>query len=90
MRDEDGSIHNTAYRQRRLDMARTKLNVTGMTCDHCVNSVKSALEELEGVRSARVDLDGGTAVVDYDEGKTEPRELTTAIADAGYQANEGG
>ena len=71
-------------------MARTKLNVTGMTCNHCVESVKSSLEELEGVRSARVDLDGGTAVVDYDEGRTEPRELTTAIADAGYQANEAG
>lgn len=69
-------------------MARTKLNVTGMTCDHCVHSVKSALEEVQGVRSARVDLDGGTAVVDYDDARTGPRELATAVADAGYQAGE--
>lgn len=69
-------------------MARTKLNVTGMTCNHCVHSVKSALEDVAGVRTARVDLDAGTAIVDYDDGTTEPRELTTAVADAGYQATE--
>jgi copper chaperone len=69
-------------------MARTKLNVTGMTCNHCVHAVKSALEEIAGVRSARVDLENGTAVVDYDDAKADPRELTTAVADAGYQAQE--
>lgn len=70
-------------------MARTTLQVTGMTCNHCVMSVKNALEELEGVRSARVDLDGGTAVVDYDDAMTSPREMTTVVADAGYQAAPG-
>lgn len=69
-------------------MARTKLNVTGMTCNHCTHAVKTALEEIQGVRSARVDLDGGTAVVDYDDARTDPRELATAVADAGYQAAE--
>ena len=70
-------------------MARTKLNVQGMTCNHCVSSVKNALEGVSGVRSARVDLDSGTAVIDYDDGKTEPRELASTVADAGYQASEG-
>ena len=71
-------------------MARTTLNVTGMTCQHCVASVRDALQELEGVRSARVDLDSGRAVVDYDDARTDPRELTTAVADAGYEAEQGG
>lgn len=68
-------------------MARTTLNVTGMTCNHCVSTVKGALEDVEGVRSARVDLDGGKALVDYDDAKTSPRELATTIADAGYEAS---
>lgn len=68
-------------------MARTKLNITGMTCDHCVSTVKSALENVQGVRSARVDLDSGTATVDYDDARADPREITTAVADAGYQAS---
>ena len=67
-------------------MARTKLTVKGMTCNHCTNAVKTALEGLDGVRSARVDLDAGTAVVDYDDSKTEPREMGIAVADAGYEA----
>lgn len=69
-------------------MARTTLDVSGMTCNHCVKSVTDALEEVGGVRSARVDLDAGTALVDYDDARTSPRELTTAVADAGYQATE--
>lgn len=68
-------------------MARTKLNVTGMTCNHCVSTVKDALENVQGVRSARVDLDSGTATVDYDDAQADPREITTAVADAGYQAS---
>ncbi len=69
-------------------MARTTLNVTGMTCHHCVHTVKSALEGLSGVRSARVQLDDGKALVDYDESLTSPREMSAAVADAGYQAAE--
>lgn len=67
-------------------MARTKLNVTGMTCNHCTMAVKNALEGLQGVRSARVDLEAGTALVDYDDARTDAREMAAAVADAGYQA----
>lgn len=67
-------------------MARTKLNVTGMTCDHCTHTVKSALEGVNGVRSARVDLDAGIAIVDYDDNVTQPGEMDAAVADAGYGA----
>lgn len=69
-------------------MTRTTLDVSGMTCSHCVQSVKSALEDVGGVRTARVDLDAGKAIVEYDDARTSPRELTTAVADAGYQASE--
>lgn len=67
-------------------MARTKLKVTGMTCNHCTHAVKVALEGLDGVRSARVDLDAGAALVDYDDSVTGPPEMGVAVADAGYQA----
>jgi copper ion binding protein len=69
-------------------MARTKLNVSGMTCNHCVSTVQNALQNVQGVRSARVDLESGTAIVDYDDARADPRELATAVADAGYQADE--
>lgn len=68
---------------------RTTLKVSGMTCNHCVQSVQSALQEVSGVRAARVDLQNGRALVDYDEAKTDPRELAGAVTEAGYQAEEG-
>lgn len=67
---------------------RTTLTVTGMTCGHCQSAVEDALRNTPGVRSARVDLDAGKAMVDYDDAKTSPRELTNAVADAGYSAEE--
>lgn len=70
-------------------MPKTKLNITGMTCNHCVSAVTDALEKVQGVRSARVDLESGTATVDYDDAQADPREMTTAVADAGYQASTG-
>jgi copper chaperone len=65
---------------------KTTLTVKGMTCQHCVGAVSSALEERPGVRSARVDLEAGQAVVDYDDALVSPRELATVVADAGYEA----
>jgi copper ion binding protein len=67
-------------------MPRTELTVRGMTCNHCVAAVTTALEETPGVRSARVDLQQGKAVVDYDDALVRPRELAAVVADAGYQA----
>ena len=69
-------------------MATAKLKVTGMTCGHCVSAVKSALESTTGVESAQVDLNAGTAFVQYDEARTTPQDLTAAVMQEGYQAEE--
>jgi copper ion binding protein len=67
-------------------MATTVLKVSGMTCSHCVRSVTEALEGVEGVTSAEVDLDAGRARVEYDDAQTNPRALATAVNDEGYSA----
>jgi copper chaperone len=69
-------------------MATATLKVTGMSCDHCVRAVTQALQNTEGVRNATVDLKGARATVDYDENKTNPRALATAVGDEGYKAEE--
>ena len=69
-------------------MATATLKVTGMSCEHCVRAVTQALQGREGVRRAEVDLDGGRARVEYDETKTNPRELAGAVTDEGYTAEE--
>jgi copper chaperone CopZ len=50
--------------------------------------VTNALTATAGVRNAQVDLKEGKAVVDYDEGKTTPRDLANAVTEQGYTAEE--
>jgi copper chaperone CopZ len=70
-------------------MATATLRVTGMTCKHCVMTVKQALEAVEGVEQAKVDLDAGSAVVEYDDGRTEPTVLAGVVSEEGYPATVG-
>ena len=69
-------------------MATATLKVTGMTCQHCVRSVTQALEGHEGVKRANVNLQAGSAVVEYDESQVSPADLASAVTDEGYEAEE--
>lgn len=69
-------------------MATTTLKVQGMTCQHCVRSVTQALESKDGVSRAEVDLQAGRARVDYDDRRVTARELASAVAEEGYEAEE--
>ncbi|MGH6692101.1 MAG: heavy-metal-associated domain-containing protein [Longimicrobiales bacterium] len=69
-------------------MATAVLRVRGMSCDHCVRTVAQALEAVEGVERAEVDLKQGRAVVEYREGSTTPARLAGVVMDEGYIAEE--
>ena len=51
----------------------------GMVCDGCTAKVKNALEEVEGVTKAEVDLAKATAVVTYDPDKTTIEAMQKAV-----------
>jgi copper chaperone len=60
------------------------LEITGMSCGHCLNAVNAALGKLEGVsvKSARI----GRAEVEFDPARTTPDEIAAAVSAAGYAA----
>lgn len=60
------------------------INVQGMTCGHCKMSVENALNELEGVQTAEVNLDAGNVAVTYDDSKVNTEAMKEAIEDQGY------
>jgi len=66
-------------------MAAISLKISGMHCSHCRVKVEQALQKVAGVYGVAVDLDGGTAEVDFD-GKTAPEALVAAVKAAGYDA----
>jgi copper chaperone len=65
-------------------MTTATITVKGMTCSGCVNSVTKALQGVDGVQEAKVDLEGQKATVVFDESKTSVQALKRAIEDAGY------
>jgi copper chaperone len=67
-------------------MKQLKLEVSGMSCGHCVGAVRDALGAIAGVKIDTISI--GSASVTYDESKTNVGELVDAIADAGYEAKE--
>ncbi len=58
--------------------------VEGMTCDHCVGTVRRALEGVPGVRSAQVDLVRKRAEVAVDPSGFDRSKLVRAVESAGY------
>ncbi|NVM99432.1 heavy-metal-associated domain-containing protein [Arthrobacter sp. SDTb3-6] len=64
----------------------TTINVSGMTCGHCVNSVTEELTGLKGVENVAVDLHaGGISEVTVTSSLTlDPQEIGEAVAEAGY------
>jgi copper chaperone len=64
------------------------LKIGGMTCGGCVRGVTKKLSAVDGVASAKVDLDTASADVEYDETRATPAALIAAVQQIGYQASE--
>ncbi|MGU2420653.1 mercury(II) reductase [Burkholderia cenocepacia] len=63
----------------------TNLKITGMTCDSCAVHVQEALENVPGVRSAKVSYAKGSATLAMSD-DTPQDALFAAVAGLGYQA----
>ena len=60
------------------------LNVEGMTCDCCENSIKSGVESLEGIAAVESSHEEGWTKVKYDKSLTSPKDIEAKITDTGY------
>lgn len=63
-------------------MAELQLAIDGMTCAHCVASVRRALGALDGVEVENVTI--GSARVAYDPVRTRADAIADAVRDEGY------
>lgn len=63
------------------------ISIEGMTCGNCVRHVTEALNELEGVTSVTVDLDGKKADVDAADSVSDDK-LKEAVSEAGYKVTD--
>lgn len=63
-------------------METVVLKVEGMSCNHCVSAVESAVAEVGA--TAKVDLPGKSVTVTYDKRKVSLEKIKQAIEEAGY------
>ena len=64
-------------------MASDRIPVRGMSCDHCVRQVRTAVEGVDGVTAVRVSI-GEVELEMGGNGGTRER-VEDAIRDAGYE-----
>jgi copper chaperone CopZ len=58
------------------------LDISGMSCGHCVMAVSRGLKQVAGVDVRQVNV--GTADLTYDDEKTSPAAIAQAVEEAGY------
>ena len=63
-------------------MDRITMKIDGMSCGNCVNHVRKALEELDGVQVEQVNI--GSATVAYDPSVASEAVIARVIEDEGY------
>ncbi|WP_137723531.1 heavy-metal-associated domain-containing protein [Prescottella subtropica] len=66
-------------------MSTAEYTVTGMTCGHCVASVREEVGAVPGVTAVAVDLPSGRLTVTSDA-PLPVAAITAAVEEAGYSA----
>ncbi len=61
------------------------LNVDGITCDHCVNTIKEAVANLIGISRVEVDIEKKQVIVELDDKQAKSEDLIEKITEAGFE-----
>lgn len=80
--NEINNLHEDNLKEGKV-MTKT-MKIEGMMCGHCEATVKKALEAIEGVNSAEVSHEAGTAVVELSE-EVQDEVLQKAVEDKDYK-----
>ena len=62
------------------------INIEGMTCGGCVQSVYNATADIDGLETMTIELADNQATVTFDDSLTSAEKIAEAIDDAGFDA----
>ncbi len=69
-------------------MTQITLSVPDISCDHCKMSIEGAVNELDGVDTAVVDVESRSVAVSFDDSLAR-EAIVTAIEEQGYEVAAG-
>lgn len=70
-------------------MKQQLIQVNGMSCDHCVQTITKAVEEISGVARVQVNLEKKTVTVDFEENQADLKIISAKIDEAGFEVVAG-
>lgn len=62
------------------------MSIEGMHCGGCATGIQMVTEQIEGVSSVFVDLDGKKGTWEIDPAKVNAEKIIAAITELGYKA----
>lgn len=66
-------------------MTTDTITVPEIHCGHCKSSIEGALQPMDGVGEATVDVEATTVTVTYDPSATSREAIVAAIEEQGYE-----
>uniref|UniRef100_A0A8C5SYE9 Copper-transporting ATPase 2 n=5 Tax=Passeriformes TaxID=9126 RepID=A0A8C5SYE9_9PASS len=63
------------------------VNIVGMTCQSCVQSVEGQISKVKGILRIKVSLEQNNAVIKYLQSEINPEQICQEILDMGFDAN---
>jgi len=84
LNDFKKAVQNAGYDVFDKHIVKT-LRIEGMTCASCVGHVEKALNKIDGVEKATVNLATETAHVSYDSESVDFSDFVTAVENVGYK-----
>ena len=67
---------------------KLQLKIGGMSCSFCVASITKAMERMDGVREASVNLAHEETLITYEPSKVTPAQLKETLLDLGYTVRD--
>ena len=66
-------------------MQKLTLTINGMSCGHCLNTVRGVLGRVPGVKIESVSI--GRATLEFDPAAADAAQIAAAVTAAGYAAH---
>ncbi|MDC1153452.1 copper ion binding protein [Nitrospinaceae bacterium] len=66
-------------------MRQETIKVEGMTCQHCVETITDALNNITGLNTVNVDLVKKEVSVKFNENETELKKISDKIIEVGFE-----
>ncbi|NWV92176.1 ATP7B ATPase, partial [Machaerirhynchus nigripectus] len=63
------------------------VNIVGMTCQSCVQSIEGRISKVKGILRIKVSLEQNNAVIKYLQSEISPEQICQEILDMGFDAN---